>query len=185
MRQHVCCCVCIYHTLQLCCVLAVGHLQHRRLLCRCHEASIHSVQSIESLPLVQTPEVFGLHANADIQYYTTATKALWLHLLDMQPRTGGAAGGGAREAHVAAVATDLMAKVPKPFDTQAIKKGLGVPEPTQVVLLQELERWNACALHRCGLEILRWACTTAHAWWLQHSQTCLMRSALCWCCSAH
>lgn len=37
--------------------------------------------AIDSLPLVQTPEVFGLHANADISYYTSATKALWRNLV--------------------------------------------------------------------------------------------------------
>ena len=37
--------------------------------------------AIEALPLVQTPEVFGLHANADISYYTSATKALWRSLV--------------------------------------------------------------------------------------------------------
>lgn len=44
--------------------------------------------SIEGLPLVQSPEVFGLHANADISYYTDATKAIWADLVDLQPRTG-------------------------------------------------------------------------------------------------
>ena len=44
--------------------------------------------SIEGLPLVQSPEVFGLHANADISYYTNATKAIWADLVDLQPRTG-------------------------------------------------------------------------------------------------
>ena len=39
------------------------------------------VAAIEALPLVQTPEVFGLHANADISYYTSATKALWRNLV--------------------------------------------------------------------------------------------------------
>jgi dynein heavy chain len=44
--------------------------------------------AIEALPLVQSPEVFGLHANADISYYTDATKAIWADLVDLQPRTG-------------------------------------------------------------------------------------------------
>lgn len=40
-------------------------------------------------PHVHTcPQVFGLHGNADISYYTNATKALWADLVDLQPRTG-------------------------------------------------------------------------------------------------
>lgn len=52
-------------------------------LCRIPDLGDHDsyVAAIEALPLVQTPEVFGLHANADISYYTSATKALWRNLV--------------------------------------------------------------------------------------------------------
>ena len=40
--------------------------------------------TISSLPLVQTPEAFGLHGNADIAYYTNATKELWRNLIDLR-----------------------------------------------------------------------------------------------------
>lgn len=43
---------------------------------------------IEELPLVNTPEVFGLHANAEIGYYTRAVKEVWRHLVELQPQTG-------------------------------------------------------------------------------------------------
>ena len=46
------------------------------------------VEAINSLPLVQTPEIFGLHSNADISYYTNATKAISADLMDLQPRSG-------------------------------------------------------------------------------------------------
>ena len=32
---------------------------------------------IEALPLANTPDVFGLHPNAEIGYYTTAAKGLY------------------------------------------------------------------------------------------------------------
>ena len=51
--------------------------------------------TISSLPLVQTPEAFGLHGNADIAYYTNATKELWRNLIDLQPRVTGAAAASA------------------------------------------------------------------------------------------
>ncbi|XP_023246742.1 uncharacterized protein LOC106643525 [Copidosoma floridanum] len=46
------------------------------------------LEFIESLPLVNTPEVFGLHPNAEIGYFTQATKDMWAHLIDLQPQTG-------------------------------------------------------------------------------------------------
>ena len=103
------------------------------------------VSAIDALPIVQTPEVFGLHPNADISYYTNATKRLWLDLIDLQPRVGGAGGGTSREDFVSNVAADLLTKVPEPFDLPAIKRqsrDQKVIAPTFVVLLQEIERWN-------------------------------------------
>ncbi|GBG66219.1 hypothetical protein CBR_g57822 [Chara braunii] len=100
------------------------------------------VGMIDLLPIVQTPEVFGLHPNADISYYTNATKLIWRNLIDLQPRVGGAVGGGSREDFIAGVARDIQSKIPDPFDIPVLRKEIGIPTPIQVVLLQELERWN-------------------------------------------
>ncbi|KAL2608324.1 hypothetical protein R1flu_026897 [Riccia fluitans] len=97
---------------------------------------------IDSLPIVQTPEVFGLHPNADISYYTITTKRLWSDLVNLQPRTAGAVGGVKREDIIDKVAQDLLSKIPMAFDLPVIKKEIGIPTPVQVVLLQEVERWN-------------------------------------------
>lgn len=43
---------------------------------------------IDELPLVNTPDVFGLHPNAEIGYYTQAVKEIWSHLIELQPQTG-------------------------------------------------------------------------------------------------
>ena len=40
------------------------------------------------MPLANTPEVFGLHPNAEIGYYTSAAKEMWSHVIDLQPQTG-------------------------------------------------------------------------------------------------
>ncbi|EFJ08822.1 hypothetical protein SELMODRAFT_131043 [Selaginella moellendorffii] len=97
---------------------------------------------IDSLPIVQTPEVFGLHSNADISYYTNTTKNLWKDLVDLQPRGGDSGGGVRREDIIERVASDILSKLPVPFDLPVLKKRFGVPTPVQVVLLQEIERWN-------------------------------------------
>lgn len=43
---------------------------------------------IEELPLVNTPEVFGLHPNAEIGHFTQAVKEMWSNLIELQPQTG-------------------------------------------------------------------------------------------------
>jgi dynein heavy chain len=98
---------------------------------------------VEALPLMQGPGVFGLHPNAEIGYYTTASKEMWRSLIDLQPRTAGSGGGMSRETYIENVAKDILSKVPPLTDLMVVKNSLPlVPSPTQVVLLQELERWN-------------------------------------------
>lgn len=53
-----------------------------------------TVEAIEALPLANTPEVFGLHSNAEIGYYTQAARDMWAHLLELQPQTGEVSCGG-------------------------------------------------------------------------------------------
>uniref|UniRef100_A0A7S4D2X3 Dynein-1, subspecies f n=1 Tax=Eutreptiella gymnastica TaxID=73025 RepID=A0A7S4D2X3_9EUGL len=106
-------------------------------------------QQIEDMPMENSPEVFGLHPNAEIGYLTNATKQLWVDLLELQPRTGGGdTGGDSRETVLEGIVNDLTGQIPTPFDRKAIfkaekaKNTSGYLVPTQVVLLQELERWN-------------------------------------------
>uniref|UniRef100_A0A803XMX1 Dynein axonemal heavy chain 10 n=1 Tax=Meleagris gallopavo TaxID=9103 RepID=A0A803XMX1_MELGA len=101
------------------------------------------VVAIECLPLTNTPEVFGLHANAEIGYYTQAVRGIWSHLLELQPQTGESSTGVSRDEYIAHVAKDIENKIPEVFDLNKIRKGFGLQlPPTTVVLLQELERFN-------------------------------------------
>ncbi|KAK2497325.1 hypothetical protein MC885_009648 [Smutsia gigantea] len=134
------------------------------------------VEAIEALPLANTPEVFGLHANAEIGYYTQAARDMWAHLLELQPQTdvvslmpqgsrclspaprclgfpnkcpvSGESGSGiSRDDYVGHVAKDIENKMPKVFDLDQVRKHLGIRiSPTSVVLLQELERFNKLAV---------------------------------------
>ena len=56
--------------------------------------SVLIIEAIEALPLANTPEVFGLHSNAEIGYYTQAARDMWAHLLELQPQTGKVYRGG-------------------------------------------------------------------------------------------
>jgi len=102
---------------------------------------------VEKLPLTNSPAVFGLHPNAEITYFLVATKKMWKDLIDLQPRTGaGAAGGVSREEYIDGVAGDIAGKVPDVHDLvevrMIIEQKNGAPTPEQIVLLQELERYN-------------------------------------------
>ena len=46
------------------------------------------ILEIDKLPLVNSPEVFGLHSNAEIGYYTKVVKNIWFNLVELQPHTG-------------------------------------------------------------------------------------------------
>uniref|UniRef100_A0A3P8UAE7 Dynein axonemal heavy chain 10 n=1 Tax=Amphiprion percula TaxID=161767 RepID=A0A3P8UAE7_AMPPE len=101
------------------------------------------VDEIEALPLANTPEVMGLHSNAEIGYYTQAVKEMWTHLIDLQPQTGESGGSISRDEYISQVAQDIQNKLPKLFDMDVIRKKFGTDiSPTSVVLLQELERFN-------------------------------------------
>ena len=42
--------------------------------------------AISHIPVVQTPEVLGLHMNADVAHYTRAAKLMWENLVVLQPK---------------------------------------------------------------------------------------------------
>lgn len=61
----------------------------------------------------------------------------------MQTSDGAGGGGVNREEIITQIADDIQTKtLPQPFDEYNIRKSFDVPTPTQVVLLQELERYN-------------------------------------------
>lgn len=40
--------------------------------------------TINEIPHINSPSVFGLHPNAEITYYTNSAKSLWDNLISMQ-----------------------------------------------------------------------------------------------------
>lgn len=102
--------------------------------------------AVEALPLSNGPQVFGLHANAEMGYFTSASKALWANIIAMQPRSAGSGAGASRESRLAEMVKNLQAQLPEPENLPAIRRKFTADgaalTPTQVVLLQELERWN-------------------------------------------
>jgi dynein heavy chain len=115
-------------------------------------------QMVEKLPLTNPPSVFGLHPNAEIGYYTNAVKGMWRDLISLQPRRAGSGEGMSREDYIAMTAKDIFSKIPiqsmdvGSYDLLQIrvllegKNESGIITPCQVVLMQELERWNGLVL---------------------------------------
>jgi dynein heavy chain, axonemal len=101
-----------------------------------------TLEFIDNITLFTSPGVFGLHSNAEIQYYTSAAKELWLNIIELQTSDGGGSGGINREDLITQIADDIQATLPEAFDEYNIRKSFDIPSPTQVVLLQELERMN-------------------------------------------
>jgi dynein heavy chain len=75
---------------------------------------------IKGLPLVPEPEIFGLHANADITCDQTDTYTTFETVLSLQPRVS-SGGGLAREDVIEAAAQDILSRCPKPFDLDQVR----------------------------------------------------------------
>ncbi|CAD7925016.1 unnamed protein product [Amoebophrya sp. A120] len=95
---------------------------------------------ILALPISQSPGVFGLHPNAEINYFTNAAKEIWFGLLAMETGSGGSDGGMSKDDYIAKIANDILKRIPDD-DLKFIKDD--VPTPNEVVLMQEMERMNA------------------------------------------
>ncbi|KYQ51703.1 Dynein heavy chain 10, axonemal [Trachymyrmex zeteki] len=101
------------------------------------------LQFIEELPLVNGPEIFGLHSNAEIEYFTQAVKRMWKHLIELQPQTAVSVIGISKDEFIDNVAKEILTKIPTPYDISKVKRNFGVGvTPTAIVLFQELERFN-------------------------------------------
>ena len=47
------------------------------------------VKAINEMPITYSPEIIGLHSNAEIDYFTQASKRIWEDMIKLQSSTGG------------------------------------------------------------------------------------------------
>ena len=98
---------------------------------------------IDGLPIVAPPEVFGLDDNATLTKDQKETNDLFRTVL----LCGGGSGGGGsdgKDATVDAVASDVLSKLPKPFDMAEaeVKYPVMFEESMNTVICQELTKYN-------------------------------------------
>jgi dynein heavy chain len=100
---------------------------------------------IESMPLIATPDVFGLHDNATLTKDQNDTNALLNSILDTEGG-GSSAGGssGSKDDMLSAVAADIASRLPSNFDIEMaqLKYPVRPDESMNTVLCQELIRFN-------------------------------------------
>jgi dynein heavy chain len=102
------------------------------------------VEYIRALPLIQTPEVFGLHLNADITKDEREAKQLMDAVLATQPRESSGSSGADPKTIVLNMAADIYARMPQPYNTEDVmaKYPITYENSMNTVLLQELIRYN-------------------------------------------
>ncbi|KAI8924469.1 dynein heavy chain and region D6 of dynein motor-domain-containing protein, partial [Entophlyctis helioformis] len=77
--------------------------------------------SIEALPLTDTPDVFGLHPNADISCQTKESQRMLETIMSIQPKDSNTGTGETREDAVKRMANELLGKLPESFDKNRTK----------------------------------------------------------------
>lgn len=103
--------------------------------------------AIEALPNQESPEIFGMHPNADLTFRSLQVQGTISTILDTMPKGAGGNGGMSREEMVDKICEDLLSKIPSVFEQEDTKEKLkklagGASMPLTVHLRQEIDRLN-------------------------------------------
>jgi dynein heavy chain len=108
--------------------------------------SITDYQSyLTNFPEIDSPEIFGLHPNADLTFRVKEVNELFQTLSDTQPKGGGDTSEGlSREDVVYEKASEFLARLPEDYIEDEYKVRLqklgGLAIPLNIFLFQEIQR---------------------------------------------
>jgi len=104
---------------------------------------------VQTFPLTETPEVFGMHDNANISYMSQEAEKVLGVVLSIQPREAGGGGGKSPEDIVTELAIDQESRLPPALsfdnahpDSFRIQEETGLMTSLGTCLTQECARFN-------------------------------------------
>ncbi|XP_038654873.1 dynein heavy chain 8, axonemal-like isoform X2 [Scyliorhinus canicula] len=101
------------------------------------------LEYIQTLPAVDTPQVFGLHPNADITYQSNTAAEILNTITNIQPKESSGGGGETRESSVFKLAGAMLIKLPPDYLAHEVKSRLikmGIFNSINIFLRQEIDR---------------------------------------------
>lgn len=115
------------------------------------EGDLQSYQEyIKGLPVTDTPDIFGMHDNATLQFQLQESKKVVDVVLSIQPQVSSAGGGKSSEEVVAELAQEIEGKMPRILDRENASEDRnpfavtesGEANSLGTVLGQEMDRFN-------------------------------------------
>uniref|UniRef100_A0A8D2JQJ9 Dynein axonemal heavy chain 6 n=1 Tax=Sciurus vulgaris TaxID=55149 RepID=A0A8D2JQJ9_SCIVU len=103
---------------------------------------------IENLPLIDDPEIFGMHENANLVYQYKETNTLINTILDVQPRSSAGGEGKSNDEIVQELVASVWTRVPETLEMEGASESLFVKDhqgrlnSLTTVLGQEVDRFN-------------------------------------------
>ncbi|XP_069810981.1 dynein axonemal heavy chain 8 isoform X3 [Dendropsophus ebraccatus] len=116
---------------------------------------------IQSLPVIDSPQVFGLHPNADITYQSRAAADILNTISNIQPKESNGKMGETREDMVYQLVEDMLEKLPPDYIPKEVTVKLqqtGDLSPMNIFLSQEIDQMQKIiSIVRSGLNNLKLA----------------------------
>nr|CAD7439194.1 unnamed protein product [Timema bartmani] len=101
------------------------------------------LDTIEMMPSIDPPQVYGLHPNADITYQSNTTKDILDQIVSIQPKESAIGSGETRESVVTKQTLDMLDKLPPDYDPFGVRERLkimGHLNSMNIFLRQEIDR---------------------------------------------